>query len=43
MDYADNIDNLLDQTNPFAIITAAHLKTKATKDNPQERLASKSH
>jgi SOS response regulatory protein OraA/RecX len=27
-------DNLLDQTNPFAIITAAHLKTK---DNPQER------
>jgi hypothetical protein len=37
MDYADNIDELLDQTNPFAIITAAHLKTKATKDNPQER------
>ena len=37
MDYADKIDDLLDQTNPFAIITAAHLKTKATKDNPQER------
>jgi hypothetical protein len=37
MDYADKIDALLDQTNPFAIITAAHLKTKATKDNPQER------
>jgi hypothetical protein len=37
MDYADNIDELLDQTNPFAIITAAHLKTKATKNNPQER------
>ena len=37
LDYADNIDDLLDQTNPFAIITAAHLKTKATKDNPRER------
>jgi ElaB/YqjD/DUF883 family membrane-anchored ribosome-binding protein len=32
MDYAENIDSLLDHTNPFAIITAAHLKTKATKD-----------
>jgi len=31
------IESLLDQTNPFAIITAAHLKTKATKNNPQER------
>ena len=37
LDYADNIQDLLDQTNPFAIITAAHLKTKATKNNPQER------
>jgi hypothetical protein len=37
MDYADKIDSLLHQTNPFAIITAAHLKTKATKDNPRER------
>jgi hypothetical protein len=37
IDYADKIDDLLDQTNPFAIITAAHLKTKATKDNPRER------
>jgi hypothetical protein len=37
IDYADKIDDLLDQTNPFAIITAAHLKTKATKDDPQER------
>ncbi|OQY12192.1 MAG: hypothetical protein B6I31_03575, partial [Desulfobacteraceae bacterium 4572_19] len=25
------------QTNPFAIITAAHLKTKATKGDPQTR------
>jgi hypothetical protein len=37
IDYADKIDDLLDDTNPFAIITAAHLKTKATKDNPEER------
>jgi hypothetical protein len=37
IDYADKIDDLLEDTNPFAIITAAHLKTKATKDNPQER------
>ncbi len=37
MDYADKIEELLDHTNPFAIITAAHLKTKATKNNPQER------
>jgi len=37
IDYADKIEDLLDQTNPFAIITAAHLKTKATKNNPRER------
>jgi hypothetical protein len=37
IDYADKIDDLLENTNPFAIITAAHLKTKATKDNPRER------
>jgi hypothetical protein len=37
IDYADKIDDLLEQTNPFAIITAAHLKTKATRDKPQER------
>ena len=36
-DYSDKIDILLEKTNPFAIITAAHLKTKATKNNPQER------
>jgi len=37
MDYGDKVDDLLNQTNPFAIITAAHLKTKVTKNNPQER------
>ncbi len=37
IDYNDKIDDLLQQTNPFAIITAAHLKTKATKGDPQTR------
>ena len=37
IDYADKIDDLLNGTNPFAIITAAHLKTKATKNDPQAR------
>jgi hypothetical protein len=36
-DYVDQVDRLLDSTNPFAIITAAHLKTKATRNNPTER------
>ncbi|MEA2059126.1 MAG: hypothetical protein U9P10_01085 [Thermodesulfobacteriota bacterium] len=36
-DYNNNIKSLLKQTNPFAIITAAHLKTKATKGNHQLR------
>jgi hypothetical protein len=38
-DYSDKIDSLLEKTNPFAIITAAHLKTKTTKNNPQQRYA----
>ena len=37
LDYSDRIDELLKQSNPFAIITAAHLKTKTTKNNPEER------
>ncbi|MBL0717148.1 MAG: hypothetical protein JJV89_03765 [Desulfosarcina sp.] len=37
IDYKNQIDNLLNQSNPFAIITAAHLKTKDTKDDPQKR------
>jgi hypothetical protein len=36
-DYNETIDSLLKATNPFAIITAAHLKTKATKGDPQSR------
>jgi flagellar biosynthesis/type III secretory pathway protein FliH len=36
-DYNKNIDGLLRETNPFAIITAAHLKTKATKGDTQTR------
>jgi len=35
--HSNQIDNLLNQSNPFAIITAAHLKTKDTKDDPQKR------
>ncbi len=37
LDYNNRIDDLLKESNPFAIITAAHLKTKTTKGNPQER------
>ena len=37
IDYNDKIEGLLNGTNPFAIITAAHLKTKATKNDPQAR------
>jgi len=37
IDYKDKIDDLLNGTNPFAIITAAHLKTKSTKNDPQAR------
>jgi len=37
IDYGARIDDLLDRSNPFAIITAAHLKTKATKNDPQAR------
>ena len=37
IDYNDKIDDLLNGTNPFAIITAAHLKTKASKNDPQAR------
>ena len=38
-DYSDKIESLLNAANPFAIITAAHLKTKATKGDPQTRYA----
>ena len=37
LDYNNRIDELLKQSNPFAIITAAHLKTKTTRNNPEER------
>ena len=30
-------EDLLNKSNPFAITTAAHLKTKATKNDPQAR------
>jgi hypothetical protein len=34
-DYSENIEELISETNPFAIITAAHLQTKATKKDAQ--------
>jgi hypothetical protein len=37
IDYNDKLDDLLNGTNPFAIITVAHLKTKASKNDPQAR------
>lgn len=41
LDYADEIDGLLDQDNPFALVTAAHLLTQKTRNAPQRRQAQK--
>lgn len=40
-DYRDQVDNLLAQQNPFAIVTAAHLLTQRTRANQAERYRSK--
>ena len=37
MDYRNKIERLLNQKNPFALITIAHLMTKATKNNFEAR------
>ncbi len=37
VDYKDKIETLIKQKNPFAIITTAHLMTKATRDDPAAR------
>jgi hypothetical protein len=34
MDYAEDIDNLLDQTNPFAIITCSPFKNQGHQKQP---------
>lgn len=40
-DYADQMEELLEQDNPFALLTAAHLLTQQTKHQPQQRHAAK--
>ncbi|NES85541.1 MAG: transposase [Moorea sp. SIO2B7] len=37
LDYETQWEDLEESTNPFAVIVMAHLKTKATIGNPQER------
>ena len=41
LDYAARIEALLADPNPFALVTAAHLFTRKTKGNPEERYAAK--
>ena len=40
-DYGADMEGLLSNQNPFALITAAHLLTKRTKGKPQERFEAK--
>jgi hypothetical protein len=39
--YSDRIDELLISENPFALVTAAHLKTQATRANNGDRYQAK--
>jgi hypothetical protein len=41
LDYASQTEALLEDTNPFALITAAHLLTRATRSDPEQRWAAK--
>lgn len=41
LDYADQAQALESDPNPFAIVTLAHLLTKATRSDPQARFAAK--
>jgi len=41
LDYADRLDALLDNPNPFALVTAAHLLTQQTRNNPSGRYDAK--
>ena len=43
LDYADELDKLQEQGNPFGIIVAAHLHTQATRGNAQKRADLKWH
>jgi len=41
MDYATQQATLADHPNPFALVTLAHLQTKATRKDPQSRFEAK--
>ncbi|MBJ7899141.1 MAG: DUF4351 domain-containing protein [Cyanobacteria bacterium RI_101] len=41
LDYANQLDALLDNPNPFALVTAAHLLTQQTRRNPAGRYDAK--
>jgi hypothetical protein len=41
LDYANRADALENDPNPFALVTLAHLQTKATRTDPQARFAAK--
>lgn len=41
MDYAQQMHALQDHPNPFALVTLAHLQTKATRQDPQARYEAK--
>jgi len=43
LDYAPRLEQLEAESNPFAIITAAHLRTRSTKRDPQARYQAKRH
>ena len=41
VDHVDRIDQLETDPNPFAIVTAAHLRTRQTKHDPEQRYQAK--
>ncbi|MBK7673506.1 MAG: DUF4351 domain-containing protein [Candidatus Accumulibacter sp.] len=41
LDYANQTESLLEDPNPFALVTAAHLFTRRTKGDPEQRYAAK--
>jgi hypothetical protein len=41
LDYAERIHALETEANPFAIVTAAHLRTRQTKHDPEQRYHAK--
>lgn len=41
LDYVNQVDTLLENPNPFALVTAAHLLTQQTRKNPSGRYEAK--